>query len=106
MEVVHHNPPRYTIGEMAKVAVRFPIGHYRVLVYLRGKQVEVTRILGRYVNPEEEAFGRNAGSKLWCYLISIPQIELWPDYAGKPDDRLEVEVFENWLEHLKLTANE
>jgi hypothetical protein len=101
MEVVHHNPAKYNIGDTVNVSVRFPIGHYRVPMYLRGKQVEITRILGRYINPEEEAFGRNAGSKLWCYLVSIPQVKLWPSYTGKENDHLEIEVFEPWLENLK-----
>lgn len=99
MEPINHNPAKYKIGDTVNVAIRYPIGHYRVPFYLRGKQVQVTRILGTYVNPEEEAFGRNAGNKTWCYLISINQKELWPAYGGKENDRLEIEVFEPWLEH-------
>jgi hypothetical protein len=105
MKIVHHNAAIYSVGDMVKVSVRFPIGHYRVPMYLRGKEVKITRILGRYVNPEEEAFGRNAGSKLWCYLISIPQIVLWPSYSGNAGDHLEVEVFEPWLEPIKITES-
>ena len=101
MQVVHHNPARYAIGDKAQVSVRFPIGHYRVPFYLRGKKVQVIRILGRYVNPEEEGFGRNAGGKLWCYMIRIKQNELWPEYTGDPGDHLEVEVFEPWLDEIK-----
>lgn len=101
MEVVHHKPAKFKIGDKASVSVRYPIGHYRVPMYLRGKEVEIIRVLGRYINPEEEAFGRNAGSKLWCYLISILQNKLWPNYEGDENDRLEVEVFEPWLETIK-----
>ena len=106
MEIVHHNPARFQVGNMANVAVRYPIGHYRVPMYLRGKQVEIIRILGRYINPEEEAFGRNAGSKIWSYLITIPQKKLWPNYLGDEKDMLEIEIFEPWLEHLKISTNE
>lgn len=106
MEIVDHNPARFKVGNMANVAVRYPIGHYRVPMYLRGKQVQIVRILGLYINPEEEAFGRNAGGKIWSYMITIRQKELWPDYNGKENDRLEIEVFEPWLEHLKITNNE
>ena len=106
MEIVDHNPAKFTVGNIVNVAVRFPIGHYRVPMYLRGKQVKIVRILGLYINPEEEAFGRNAGNKIWSYLISILQKELWPNYLGKESDRLEIEVFEPWLEHLKIANNE
>ena len=101
LQVVPHNPPKYGIGDSVKVSVRFPVGHYRVPMYVRGKEVTITRILGRYVNPEEEGFGKNAGNKLWCYLVTIPQQALWPSYMGKENDRLEIEIFEPWLEHFK-----
>jgi nitrile hydratase subunit beta len=101
MPVVHHNPALYKIGDLVHVSVRFPVGHYRVPMYMRGKQVEIIRILGLYVNPEEEAFGRNAGNKMWCYMIRIPQNKLWSGYAGDEGDTLEVEIFESWLEEIK-----
>jgi hypothetical protein len=100
-KVVHHNPALYKVGDFVNVSVRFPVGHYRVPIYMRGKQVEIIRILGLYVNPEEEAFGRNAGNKMWCYMIRIPQNKLWSGYSGKGGDILEVEVFESWLEEIK-----
>jgi len=100
MQVGHHNPARYKIGDFANVSVRFPVGHYRVPMYMRGKQVEIIRILGLYINPEEEAFGRNAGNKMWCYMIRIPQLKLWPAYTGDEKDILEVEIFEPWLEEI------
>ena len=59
MQVVNHNPARYKVGKMVRVSIRYPIGHYRVPMYMRGKLVKIIRILGLYVNPEEEAFGRN-----------------------------------------------
>ncbi len=101
MQVVHHSPAKFEVGNIVNVSVRYPIGHYRVPMYLRGKQVTIIRVLGLYVNPEEEAFGRNAGSKIWCYMISILQQELWTAYQGDENDRLEVEIFEPWLENLK-----
>jgi nitrile hydratase len=106
MQVVEHNPAKYRIGSIVNVSVRYPIGHYRVPTYMRGKQVKVVRVLGKYINPEEEAFGRNAGSKLWCYMVSIPQKDLWQGYNGEEKDLLEIEIFEPWLEDLKIANNE
>ena len=105
MQVVHHSPAKFTVGDIVNVSIRYPIGHYRVPMYMRGKQVKIVRVLGRYINPEEEAFGKNAGGKLWFYLISIRQKNLWPAYLGDESDRLEIEVFEPWLEPLKIVTN-
>jgi nitrile hydratase len=98
MITVERNPAKFKAGDTSKITVKFPIGHYRVPVYMRGKEVKIVRSLGRYINPEEEAFGKNAGNKLWYYLVSISQKDLWPDYKGVDEDLLEIEVFENWLE--------
>jgi nitrile hydratase len=32
------------------------------------------------------------------YRVQFRQIDVWPDYAGPPQDTLQVEVYENWLE--------
>ena len=106
MIAIDHSPAKYKVGDELSVSVRYPIGHYRVPMYMRGKKVKVVRLLGHYVNPEEEAFGRNAGDKTWCYMVTIDQKELWPSYAGDKIDRLEIEVFEPWLEPLKTTSYE
>lgn len=91
--------PRFTSGERVRIARRFPIGHYRVPVYLRGKTAVVERVIEPAgIDNEEEAYGRNAGSRLHYYRVAVPMNELWPDYGGSPRDGLRVEVFESWLE--------
>jgi nitrile hydratase len=52
------------------------------------------------VDNEEEAYGRNAGSKGHYYRIAIPMTEIWSDYVGSPNDGLRIEIFENWLERI------
>jgi len=106
MQPIDHSPAKYKVGDEVSVSVRYPIGHHRVPMYMRGKRVKVERVLGRYVNPEEEGFGKNAGDKTWCYLVTIDQKNLWPAYAGHPIDRLEIEIFEPWLESIKTTTHE
>jgi hypothetical protein len=39
-------------------------------------------------------------------MVSIPQKDLWPGYEGEEKDLLEIEIFEPWLEHLKIANNE
>jgi nitrile hydratase subunit beta len=99
--IVHadNEEPLFKAGDSVKIAVRFPIGHYRVPNYIRGKRGRVEAVIEpRAVNNEEEGFGRNVGLKRHYYRIAIPLTELWPNYAGSPNDGLRIEVFENWLE--------
>lgn len=93
--------PLFKVGEAVKVSVRYPVGHYRVPHFIRGKLgvVEMV-ILPPAVNNEEEGFGRNAGIKGYYYRVAIPLTELWRDYMGAPHDGLRIEIFETWLERI------
>ena len=91
--------PVFKPGDRIRIGVRQPIGHYRVPVYVRGQYGVVEAIIEPpAVNNEEEAYGRNAGSRRHYYRIAIPLTALWPDYAGSPGDGLRIEIFESWLE--------
>jgi nitrile hydratase subunit beta len=93
--------PIFAAGDHIKVGVRFPIGHFRVPNYIRGKRGAVEAVIEPpAINNEEEGFGRNAGAKRHYYRIAIPLTELWPGYAGSPKDGLRIEVFETWLERI------
>ena len=94
--------PLYQPGERVRISVRFPVGHYRVPRYIRGKYGVVEAVIRpRAINNEEEGFGLNAGQKRFYYRVAIPLAELWVSYAGSPKDNLRIEVFENWLERAK-----
>ncbi|MGA2711119.1 MAG: SH3-like domain-containing protein [Steroidobacteraceae bacterium] len=89
----------FSAGDQVRVSVRFPVGHYRVPRYIRGKRGTVEAVIEpRVVNNEEEGYGRNAGDKQHYYRIAIPLTELWPGYAGSRKDGLRIEVHESWLE--------
>ncbi len=91
--------PLFKAGDSVKISVRYPIGHYRVPTYIRGKRGRVEAVIEPpVVNNEDESFGRNAGVKRHYYRIAIPLTELWPKYAGSKNDGLRIEVFETWLE--------
>ena len=93
--------PAFKAGDRVRISVRYPVGHYRVPTYMRGKRGVVEMILAPVaVNNEEEGFGRNAGSKGHYYRVAVPLTELWPGYAGPPHDRLIIEIFETWLERI------
>ena len=91
--------PLFRPGDRIQVRTRAPIGHYRVPTYLRGKVGTVVAVIEpAAVDNEEEAYGRNAGSKRHYYRITIPMREIWPAYAAASHDNLRIEVFETWLE--------
>jgi nitrile hydratase subunit beta len=93
--------PIFALGDRVRIAVRFPIGHYRVPNYIRGKSgTIVAAIEPPAVNNEEEGYGRNAGSKRHYYRISLPMTELWASYPKSSKDSLFIEVFETWLERI------
>ena len=88
-------------GEAVRIAQRFPIGHYRVPRYIRGKLGVIEAVIEpRAVNNEEEGFGRNAGSKRHYYRVSLAMADLWRDYPGSFRDQLKIEVYETWLEEV------
>lgn len=94
--------PIFKVGDKVKISLRFPIAHYRVPEYVRGKCGVVEAIIEpAAINNEEEGFGRNAGSKRHYYRIAIPLTELWNGYAGSHRDGLRIEIFETWLERME-----
>jgi hypothetical protein len=93
--------PIFKAGDRVRILVRAPIGHYRVPIYLRGKQGSIEAVIEpTAVDNEEEGFGRNAGSKRHYYRVAIFMAEIWADYTGSPRDGLRIEIFETWLERI------
>jgi nitrile hydratase len=91
--------PLFKAGNQVKIGTRSPIGHFRVPNYIRGKRGRVEAVIRPpAIDNEAEGFGRNAGSKRHYYRLAIPLTELWPKYAGSPNDGLRIEVYETWLE--------
>lgn len=89
---------RYRVGAPVRIRRAWPPGHVRAPWYLRGCYGAICHIVGEFGNPEEMAYGRNDGAKLTLYRVRFRQGDVWPGYAGPPQDTLDVEVYENWLE--------
>ena len=49
-------------------------------------------------NPEQLAFGKYDADRIPLYRVRFDQTHVWDDYAGNPDDTIEVEIYEHWLE--------
>jgi len=75
--------PAFRTGERVRLSVRFPIGHFRVPNYIRGKRGWIESVIEPpAINNEEEGYGRNAGNKRHYCRVAIPLKELWPHYSG------------------------
>ena len=90
--------PVFRPGQHVRVIERFPLGHYRVPIYLRGRVGVVERLVKPAIDNEEEGFGRNAGIARHYYRIAVLMSDIWSGYGGTTRDRLYIEVFETWLE--------
>ena len=93
--------PVFRPGDPIRISTRFPIGHYRVPLYLRRKTGSIEAVIEPPgLDNEEEGYGRNAGGKRHYYRSTIAMTETWPNYVGSPRDGLHIEVFETWLERI------
>jgi nitrile hydratase len=90
--------PLFAAGSRVMVRRAAPPGHVRTPFYVRGKSGIVERFLGAFPNPEELAFGRSGLPAQPLYRVRFRQVDLWPDYQGRPDDTVDVEIYQHWLE--------
>ena len=89
---------RFRPGEHVVVRNAYPMGHVRTPYYIRGKRGVVERICGAFANPEELAYARSGEPARPLYRVRFRQHDVWPDYAGRDDDVVEIEIYEHWLE--------
>lgn len=90
--------PRFRPGNSVRVRFADPPGHIRTPWYIRGQAGVVERLCGAFGNPEELAYNRAAAPRQPLYRVRFRQSQVWPDYGGLPDDTLDVEIFQHWLE--------
>jgi nitrile hydratase subunit beta len=89
---------RFDVGDRVVVARRFPPGHRRTPYYIRGKAGTIERICGAFANPEELAYGFDGEPRRVLYRVRFLQKNVWPAYRGSPNDVIEIELYEHWLE--------
>jgi hypothetical protein len=92
--------PKFQVGEKVTVSARFPEGrnHIRTPFYIRGKTGEIERVCGAFKKPEDLAFGTYDTDPIPLYRVRFDQTHVWPDYTGNSADKIEIEIFEHWLE--------
>jgi nitrile hydratase len=91
------NEPLFEVGQRVRIADRTPPVHHRVPAYAKGQVGVIERVCGLHGTPEK--FIRGNGKPFQrIYRVRIPQDDLWSGYDGTSGDKLEIEIFEHWLE--------
>ncbi len=91
---------RFGPGDRVRVLKAAPLGHVRTPWYIRGHSGMVERLCGAFPNPEELAYARSGEPRQPLYRVRFRQKDIWPDYAGRDEDVIEIEIFQHWLEPL------
>ena len=89
---------RFGAGDRVRVLKAAPLGHVRTPWYIRGHAGTIERLCGAFPNPEELAYARSGEPRQPLYRVRFVQKEIWPAYAGRDDDVIEIEIFQHWLE--------
>ena len=89
--------PRFEVGQRVRIADRTPPAHHRVPSYVKGQAGVIERVSGMHPDPERCIRGDGKPFQR-IYRVRIPQKNLWHSYKGSEGDKLEIEIFEHWLE--------
>ena len=85
-------------GDMVTVRTGNPPTHYRTPAYCQGKTGTVVALCGVFPDPESLAHGGDGTPHKPLYRVEFPQTGLWESYSGPATDRLQVDIYEQWLE--------
>ena len=92
--------PVFEIGQRVRIADRTPPVHHRVPGYAKGQVGTIERVCGIHGDPEKFIRGDGKPPQR-IYRVRIAQPVLWEHYDGADGDKLELEIFENWLEAIE-----
>ena len=96
---------RFKIGDQVTVRQDYPKGHIRTPFYIRGKTGVIADVIGAFGNPESYSVYGDGLPKQNLYWVRFRQDEAWPDYKGAPDDSLDIEIYQHWLEPVQKGAD-
>ncbi len=89
---------RFAVGDAVVVRELPTIFYTRTQEYLRGKPGTVVRVSYESLASEDEAFDREDQRPEWFYIVRFKMTDLWAPYAGPPNDTLQAEISERWLQ--------
>jgi nitrile hydratase len=89
---------RFAVGDRVRIDDRFEPRHHRTPAYVKGAAGTVVRVCLPQGAPEQLAYRAGGGVTGPVYRVQLAQTDLWPDYQGPAGDRLEIEIYEHWLD--------
>lgn len=89
--------PKFATGQRVRIADRTPPVHHRVPSYAKGRLGVIERVCGLHGEPEKFIRGDGKPPQR-IYRVRIEQTDLWDGYDGGESDKLDIEIFEHWLE--------
>eukprot|EP00026_Physarum_polycephalum_P006785 Phypoly_transcript_06837.p1 GENE.Phypoly_transcript_06837~~Phypoly_transcript_06837.p1 ORF type:complete len:491 (+),score=51.40 Phypoly_transcript_06837:144-1616(+) len=101
--VLQHDPEvRFKKGDIVRVrsedlSTKWRRPHLRTPGYIFGAIGEVIEHTGTFHNPEKVAFLQE-GPKQPLYIVRFPQKQLWHLYEGNPEDTVDADIYQFWLE--------
>ena len=91
-------PARYRPGDVVRVRVDNPGGHFRTPTYIQGHTGRVRKLFGAFANPESLAYGGAGQPAQPLYQVEFAQADIWPQYSGPNTDKIYVDIYQHWLE--------
>ncbi|KKC04735.1 nitrile hydratase [Mycobacterium nebraskense] len=89
---------RFAVGDPVLVRDLPTIFYTRTQEYLRGKPGTVVKVSYESLASEDEAFDREDQQPEWFYIVRFRMTDLWEPYTGCPNDTLQAEISERWLQ--------
>ena len=89
---------RFAVGQRVRIDDRVEPRHHRVPAYVKGRSGVIERVCLPHGRPEVVGYDDKDSESYPVYRVRLDQRVLWPGYEGQPDDSLEIEIFEHWLE--------
>jgi thiocyanate hydrolase subunit alpha/thiocyanate hydrolase subunit beta len=89
---------RFAVGDAVLVRDLPTLFYTRTQEYLRGKPGAVVKVSYESPAPEDEAFDREDQKPEWFYIVRFKMTDLWEQYQGGPNDTLQAEISERWLQ--------
>jgi thiocyanate hydrolase subunit beta len=90
--------PRFAVGDSVRIRTLPTFFYTRTQEYVRGAPGTVARVSYETLAPEDEAFNREDLRPEWYYIVRFKMTDLWDGYSGLPNDTLQAEFSERWLE--------
>jgi hypothetical protein len=90
--------PRFAVSEAVRIRQLPTVFYTRTQEYLRGASGTAARVTYENLAPEDEAYNRKEQQPVCHYIVRFKMTDLREGYSGLPDDTLQAEVSELWLE--------